>query len=164
MTDTMELGQRLVEGVRAAVKDRGPYWMYPLFNGTNPEWFADNDPYVASWDPDNPDPVIANEGVTSTCRNFLPDGTPACIVGYAAHYAGLDIPACGGVGDIFVGEEDADSGYASAFTFSGEPKIAVPRAVLLALVEAQDIQDTRHTWGVALEEFELRLKGMGWKE
>lgn len=125
-----ELSKKLVEGVRAAVADRGRDWVYPIYDGTNAKWF---------------------DGDEATCVNRLPDGTPACIVGYAAVHAGLEIDRCGGVDAIFTSHPDLHG-------------IQVDNAVYLALERAQALQDDRGSWGLALDDFERVLAENGWKD
>jgi len=75
-----------------------------------------------------------------SCFNLRPDGSAACIIGYIAVDQGLDTHA------VSSADKDAQNWGVSS-------------VLVMGMIEAQETQDHRKTWGAALEAFE-RVIGM----
>lgn len=71
MTTYTETDLRFIDGMRAAVADRGSDWRYPTYDGTNEEWFQSDH---------------------ETCVYSLPSGEPACLIGKALSKANMGVP------------------------------------------------------------------------
>lgn len=122
----MELNEndiKMLRGIKAAVAERGEGWTYPpkVLLNENSDWRS-----------------------SGACVNLLPDGSPACIIGFAATHAGLPI--------------DRESNVLSA---DYEHGWGLSRRVLMALLEAQKEQDNGHSWGEALAAAEKELSYSG---
>lgn len=118
--------ENFTQAMRQAVAERGADWTYP-----------------------NPSEQSRAEGWYSPfgstiCRYGLPDGTPACLIGYAINlvdptqFAQI-ADSAGGADEIFAELDVSDYGLG------------------VAANAAQSLQDEQGTWGAALEAFESAL-------
>lgn len=105
-----EVDLKVIQGIRNAVAARGEDWVYPKDGG--PDWVTDS----------------------GTCYNLLPNGEPACIIGFIAVDQGLPTE-----------RETSANSDADDWGVSGP--------VRTAMVEAQGTQDEGYPWGVAMERF-----------
>lgn len=128
---------KVIRGIRNAVKARGSDWRYP--NG-----MIDGELIEQAWannDLVDFDPQWTNH--MGDCYNLLPNGEPACIIGFIAVDQGLPTQR----------ESNAPSD-ACRWQVSG--------SVADAMAAAQTVQDAGFTWGVAVEQFFEYLTDVGY--
>ena len=140
MLELSEVDLKVVRGINNAVKSRGEGWRYP--NG----WVDEQ--RIEDFDID-PDWALFGGG----CYNLLPNGDPACIIGFVAVDQGLPT-------------ERESSAEVDARNWQ------VSNAVSAAIVLAQNEQDSGYVWGKARDAFYDELVEYGaspeqvskWKE
>jgi len=128
-----EIDKKVIRGIRHAVDARGEDWRYPngRVDGKRLSDFT-------------PDPAWTNEEYGG-CYNLLPNGDPACIIGFCAVDQGLPTTR---------------SSNASADASDWRVSTGVERAMIVA----QTTQDDGYTWGEAWNRFVAALLGEGYTQ
>lgn len=131
--------ENLLEALELAVKDRGEDWTYPPIQYHLEPKFDPGLPKEDDWH---------FEG--GLCRYHKPQGTPACIFGWALDRIDLTILAP---------YDDVPKGISNILRENFIEHEADDRPLIRAASEAQSYQDQGSTWGEVLDRFKRILTG-----
>jgi hypothetical protein len=84
------------------------------------------------------------------CVYAEPDGSPSCLVGHAIYYIDREAFNALAAEEAEHWDEEMDG-----LPITSVRSIDIDKSALRALAEAQDIQDTKGTWGAAFKGFEV---------
>lgn len=133
----IDIDKKVIRGIRHAVDARGEDWRYPngMFDGGR-NYEPNNGPYYENGLLCHADSDWTDNG--GGCRNLLPNGDPACIIGFCAVDQGL-------------------STNRSSDAISDASRWGVSLVVERAMRAAQRAQDNGYVWGVAWDRFVAQL-------